>query len=108
VLFEQFHGEFFCATQGANLRFVVTNLIGNAQKIYDQIYCPRGEMENRIKEQQLGLFSDSDQLSLLVAQPIPGATLQLRLRFVRGIAPAWAQIHGIGSCSSWHHPAQVA
>ena len=44
--------------QGANPRFVVTSLAGNAQKIYDQIYCARGEMENRIKEQQLGLFSD--------------------------------------------------
>jgi Transposase DDE domain group 1 len=44
--------------QGANPRFVVTNLIGSAQRIYDQIYCARGEMENRIKEQQLGLFSD--------------------------------------------------
>jgi hypothetical protein len=44
--------------QGANPRFVVTNLIGSAQMIYDQLYCARGEMENRIKEQQLGLFSD--------------------------------------------------
>src|SRR6516162_10846188 len=44
--------------QGANPRFVVTSLAGNAQQIYDQIYCARGEMENRIKEQQLGLFSD--------------------------------------------------
>ncbi len=46
------------SAQGANPRFVVTNLIGSAQRIYDQIYCARGEMENRIKEQQLGLFSD--------------------------------------------------
>jgi hypothetical protein len=44
--------------EGANPRFVVTNLIGRAQTLYDQIYCARGEMENRIKEQQLGLFSD--------------------------------------------------
>ena len=44
--------------QGANPRFVVTSLAGNAQQIYDQVYCARGEMENRIKEQQLGLFSD--------------------------------------------------
>ena len=44
--------------QGANPRFVVTNLVGRAQTLYDQIYCARGEMENRIKEQQLGLFSD--------------------------------------------------
>jgi len=44
--------------KGRNPRFVVTNLEGDAQAIYDEIYCARGEMENRIKEQQLGLFSD--------------------------------------------------
>jgi hypothetical protein len=44
--------------QGSNPRFVVTNLEGEAQALYDHVYCARGEMENRIKEQQLGLFSD--------------------------------------------------
>lgn len=44
--------------RGSNPRFVVTNLEGEAQKIYDEMYCARGEMENRIKEQQLGLFAD--------------------------------------------------
>jgi hypothetical protein len=44
--------------QGANTRFVVTNLEGEPQKLYDDIYCQRGEVENRIKEQQLGLFAD--------------------------------------------------
>jgi hypothetical protein len=44
--------------QGSNPRFVVTNLTGPAQPIYDEVYCARGEMENRIKEQQLGLFAD--------------------------------------------------
>ena len=29
-----------------------------AQQLYETIYCARGEMENRIKEQQLGLFAD--------------------------------------------------
>jgi hypothetical protein len=37
---------------------VVTNLKGGCQVLYDELYCARGEMENRIKEQQLGLFSD--------------------------------------------------
>jgi len=45
-------------TQGRNPRFVVTSLAGDAQALYDEVYCARGEMENRIKEQQLGLFSD--------------------------------------------------
>ena len=44
--------------QGSNPRFVVTNLAGAAQTLYDEVYCARGEMENRIKEQQLGLFAD--------------------------------------------------
>ncbi len=44
--------------QGANTRFIVTNLDGESQKLYDELYCQRGEAENRIKEQQLGLFAD--------------------------------------------------
>lgn len=44
--------------QGPNLRFVVTNLEGQPQQLYDDVYCQRGEAENRIKEQQLGLFAD--------------------------------------------------
>jgi hypothetical protein len=43
---------------GSNPRYVVTNLDTPAQELYDEVYCARGEMENRIKEQQLGLFSD--------------------------------------------------
>lgn len=44
--------------KGSNPRFVVTNMAGDPQVLYDDSYCARGEMENRIKEQQLGLFSD--------------------------------------------------
>ena len=44
--------------QEENTRFVVTNLAGDTQELYDNLYCQRGEMENRIKEQQLGLFAD--------------------------------------------------
>ena len=43
--------------KGSNPRFLVTNLTGAAQELYDEVYCARGEMENRIKEQQLGLFA---------------------------------------------------
>jgi Transposase DDE domain group 1 len=45
-------------SHGDNPRFVVTNLSDDPQPLYDDIYCARGEMENRIKEQQLGLFAD--------------------------------------------------
>jgi hypothetical protein len=43
---------------GANPRYLVTNREGEPQGLYEQDYCARGEMENRIKEQQLDLFSD--------------------------------------------------
>ncbi|MBU6473777.1 MAG: IS1380 family transposase [Alphaproteobacteria bacterium] len=43
--------------QGSNPRFIVTNIVGDAQKIYDRRYCQRGEMENRVKEQMM-LFAD--------------------------------------------------
>lgn len=44
-----------------NPRFIVTSLDPKdwpAQKLYEQLYCARGEMENRIKEAQLELFAD--------------------------------------------------
>jgi hypothetical protein len=41
-----------------NPRFVVTNLPGDARELYEDVYCQRGDMENRIKEQQLHLFAD--------------------------------------------------
>lgn len=43
--------------QGSNPRFIVTNIVGDARKIYDRRYCQRGEMENRVKEQMM-LFAD--------------------------------------------------
>ena len=44
-------------TLGPNPRYVVTNLKGASRELYEH-YCQRGDMENRIKEQQLDLFSD--------------------------------------------------
>jgi len=46
--------------KGANPRFVVSSLSSEtipAQRLYEQEYCGRGDMENRIKEHQLFLFA---------------------------------------------------
>ena len=43
---------------GPNTRFVVTNLAQTGRHLYARVYCARGEMENRIKNQQLDLFAD--------------------------------------------------
>lgn len=61
--------------RGENARCIVTTLGGEPQELYDTVYCARGDMENRIKEQQLGLFADrtsttkwwSNQLRLLLS-----------------------------------------
>jgi hypothetical protein len=65
-------------TQGeANPRFVVTSLShqrAEARALYEDLYCARGEMENRIKECQLDLFSDRTSAASMRAN-------QLRLWF---------------------------
>jgi hypothetical protein len=65
-------------TQGeANPRFIVTSLTdedGDGRKLYEDIYCARGEMENRIKECQLDLFADRTSTATMAAN-------QLRLWF---------------------------
>ena len=43
---------------GVNPRYVVTHLEGDAKQLYDKLYCARGDMENRIKENQLDMFGD--------------------------------------------------
>ena len=60
-----------------NPRFIVTNLpatLHDQRSLYEEVYCARGEMENRIKEQQLYLFADRSSCSLMKAN-------QLRLWF---------------------------
>ena len=47
--------------KGENPRFVVTTLSTKdwgARSLYEDLYCGRGDMENRIKEQQMALFAD--------------------------------------------------
>ena len=63
--------------KGENPRFVVTSLSADkvdARTLYEQMYCARGDMENRIKEQQLWLFADRTSCATMRAN-------QLRLWF---------------------------
>ena len=59
--------------KGSNPRFVVTSLAIEeraAQPLYERDYCGRGEMENRIKEQQLHLFADRTSAHTMRANQI--------------------------------------
>jgi hypothetical protein len=63
--------------KGPNPRFVVTSLPASAidaRTLYEDVYCARGEVENRIKEQQLDLFADRTSAATMRAN-------QLRLWF---------------------------
>ena len=63
--------------RGENPRFIVTSVPTEAcdgRRLYEDVYCARGDMENRIKEQQLGLFADRTSSALIQAN-------QLRLYF---------------------------
>jgi Transposase DDE domain group 1 len=54
-------GKAECLAKGMNPRFVVTSLSRDEydeRSLYEDLYCARGDMENRIKEQQLMLFAD--------------------------------------------------
>ena len=54
-------------SKGANPRHIITNIAGDPQELYDTLYCARGDMENRIKESQLDLFSDRTSCSAFLA-----------------------------------------
>jgi hypothetical protein len=56
--------------KGANPRFVVTNLTGDPRSLYEDDYCGRGDMENRIKEQQLCLFADRTSCATMRANQV--------------------------------------
>ena len=59
--------------KGANPRFVVTSLSAetfDARTLYEDEYCARGEMENRIKEQQLCLFADRTSAATMRANEV--------------------------------------
>ena len=86
-------------SQGANPRFIVTNLDGEAQSLYDDVYCARGNMENRIKE-QIEMFSARtschewwpNQLRLLLSNLAYTLMLRIRTKGLAGTELARAQV----------------
>jgi hypothetical protein len=90
----------------SNPRFVVTSLSAAQWKdraLYEDLYCARGDMENRIKEQQLYLFADRTSAATMRANQIrlwfssmAYVLLQtLRRLGLKGTALARAQCHTI-------------
>ncbi len=88
--------------KGANPRFVVTSLQQSARHIYSTLYCARGDMENRIKEQQL-LFSERtschewwpNQFRLLLSSYASTLVERLRCLALADTSLARAQVNTI-------------
>ena len=86
--------------QGQNPRFVVANVPGDPQELYEDVYCQRGEAENRIKEQQLDLFADrtschrflANQFRLLLSSSAYVLIQALRRTALAGTELAEAQV----------------
>lgn len=86
-----------------NPRFVVTSLprTVSARAVYERVYCPRGNMENAIKEQQLDLFSDRTSAGTLRLKLLKiGARVTVPVRRIRVAmdsahpsAAAFARVH---------------
>ena len=86
--------------QGTNPRFVVANVPGDPQELYEDVYCQRGEAENRIQEQQLDLFADrtscqrflANQFRLLLSSAASVLVQALRRTALAGTELARAQV----------------
>jgi hypothetical protein len=86
-------------SKGENPRFIITSLRHNAKKAYEEIYCARGDMENRIKEQQLYLFAmrmschkiNENQLRLWFSTIAYHFFHLLRTKYLKGTKMAKAQ-----------------
>ena len=79
----------------------LTTRQASAKRLYEALYCARGDMENRIKEQQLGLFADRTSTATMRAN-------QLRLYFS---SFAYVLLHGLrrlGLAGTAHTKAQSA
>lgn len=89
--------------KGRNPRFIVTSpprsQIG-PKRLYETVYCARGDMENRIKEQQLFCFADRTSAQTIRAN-------QVRLYFRRSRTPCSKRCDG-SECAAPRWPGRSA
>ena len=86
--------------KGPNPRFIVTSLTTeqiDGRTLYEDIYCARGNMENRIKEQQLDLFADRTSAATMRAN-------QLRLWFLRPSPTCCSKRSAASACATPSSP----
>jgi hypothetical protein len=93
-----------------NPRFVVTSLTGEcwaAQALYEDLYCARGDMENRIKE-QVSLFADRASAETMRANQMRLYLSAMGLRSGERAAAAATENDGTGAGAGIDDPHEVA
>ena len=89
--------------KGANPRFVVTTLEKeyNARALYEEVYCARGDMENRIKEQQMGMFADRTSTHTIRANQLRLWLSSLAYVLVSELRRVGLKATALASAQSW-------
>ena len=94
----------------ANPRFVVTSLSAeafDAATLYEEQYCARGDMENRIKEQQLYMFADHLCCETMRANQVRLYFSTVAYVVVRALREFGLKDTATGACAVRHHPGAV-
>ncbi len=87
----------------------MVNVPGDPQELYEDFYCQRGEMENRIKEQQLGLFADRTSCHRFLANQfrlLLSSAAYVLVQALRRTACSWQHGSREGPCRD--DPVEVA
>jgi hypothetical protein len=92
----------------ANPRFIVTSLAtGDGRELYEDIYCARGEMENRIKECQIDLFADRTSTRTMAANQASSVVCLNGICPGRGNASSGPEGNRSRRRNLRHHPPQA-
>ena len=97
--------------KGANPRFVVTSLSPErlgAQALYEDFYCARGDMENRIKEQQLDLFADRTSAGTMRANQLRLYLSSAAYMLMHALRRLGLKDTAMGPCPMRDHPSEAS
>jgi len=94
--------------KGSNPRFIVTNLEGDPEALYDKLYCARGGDGKPDQRTAARTLCRPHQLSCLVGQPVPAVAVLARLYADGGDPAPGAEGHRAVAGSGRHHTAEAA
>ena len=95
-------------TRGFDARYIVTSLTGEPRRLYEGVYCARGQAENLIKQHKAQLASRPDLLPEPARQPVPAGAAHRRLLADARAPRRRAAQDGPRLGRVRHHPSEAA